>query len=91
MERTIPVFRALIASDPEGRFHRNHGQLGFALKDKEPPDWREAEAELTNAIMIRGDPNVEGYWLYELNRAICRIKLDDLFKEGKPSTPAEGA
>jgi hypothetical protein len=34
MERTIPIFRALIASDPEKRFHRNHGQLGYALKDQ---------------------------------------------------------
>ncbi|AKB74055.1 hypothetical protein MSLAZ_0794 [Methanosarcina lacustris Z-7289] len=34
MERTIPIFRALIASDTENKNHRNHGNLGFALKDE---------------------------------------------------------
>lgn len=76
MERTIPVFRALIASDTEGVYHTNHAQLGFALKDQRQPDWAEAEAELTRAIEIRGDWREHGLLLYEFNRALCRIKLD---------------
>src|SRR4051812_16010735 len=35
MARTIPVFRALIAGDPNR--HRPHGNLGWALKDRKEP------------------------------------------------------
>jgi len=34
MARTIPIYRALIAVDQDRQYHRNHGELGFALKDK---------------------------------------------------------
>ena len=50
MERVIPVFKALIANDHENQYHMNHGQLGFALKDKPQPDWNASEKELTTAI-----------------------------------------
>lgn len=88
MERTIPIFRALIASDKDNVFHTNHGQLGFALKDKAnptPADWKEAETELTKAVEIRGPWLEKGWLFYELNRAICRIKLDDNYLKGKRS------
>lgn len=88
MERAIPVFRALIEADPAHEFHRNHGQLGFALKDKSQPDWAEAEAQLTEAMRIRGSWHENGWLFYEFNRAICRIKLDPQFNQGKPSSPA---
>jgi hypothetical protein len=86
MERTIPIFRALIASDPEKRFHKNHGQLGYALKDQRTPAWSEAEAELGEAIAIRGGSG-RSYHLYEANRAICRINQDPALAEGSPSAP----
>jgi hypothetical protein len=86
MEQTIPLFRALIASDPERRFHRNHGQLGFALKDQRTPDWSKAQDELTEAIAIRGTPG-SSYHLYEANRAICRINQDPAQAAGHPSAP----
>ena len=38
MERTIPVFRALIKADPEHE-HHYRGQLGFSLKDQSSPDF----------------------------------------------------
>jgi hypothetical protein len=86
MERTIPVFRALAGCDTENRFHRNHGQLGFALKDQRRPDWRGAEAELTRAIAIRGSWEEHGWLFYEFNRAVCRIMLDEDYRNGRPST-----
>lgn len=87
MAQTIPIFEALIRNDVENRFHKNHGQLGFALKDKQPPDWAGAEKELTKAIEIR-DASEEGGWLfYELNRAICRIMLDPDLEKDQPSDP----
>jgi hypothetical protein len=80
MERTIPLFLGLVASDPEGRFHRNYGQLGYALKDQRSPQWEAAERALTTAIRIR-DSVGESQWyhLYEFNRAVCRIMHDPDF------------
>lgn len=88
MERTIPIFRALIASDPEGRYHANHGQLGFALKDQKQPSWEEANLELTRAIEIRGSWQDKGWLFYEFNRAICKIHLDEAFNQKKASSEA---
>ena len=87
MERTIPVFDALIASDVEKRYHENWGQLGFALKDQRAPDWKPALDVLNTAIRIRGDAATNGHWLYEFNRALCRINADDNFANTKPSAP----
>lgn len=88
MERTIPVFQALIHSDRENRYHMNHGQLGFALKDKTQPDWPKAEKELTTAIEMRGPWQEHGWLFYEFNRAICRIMADPAFARGEPSGEA---
>ena len=88
MERAIPVFRALIASDVENRYHMNHGQLGFALKDQREPDWAEAEKELNTAIEIRGSWQKRGWLFYEFNRAFCRIMSDPAFLQDKPSDAA---
>ncbi len=73
MERTIPVFRALISAETDRMFHRNRGQLGNALKDKEQPDLLAAQAALSEAIEIRDDVGDRGFLLYEFNRALARI------------------
>ena len=86
MERTIPIFEALIRSDKENRFHQNHAQLGFALKDKHAPEYKRALDELTNAIGIRGPASQQGLELYEWNRAYCRIKMDPAFEKNKASS-----
>lgn len=87
MELTIPIFRALITSDGERRYHRNHGQLGYALKDQQTPDWGSAEAELAEAITIRDGAGETGFRLYELNRALCRINLHAAPAGGGPAPP----
>jgi hypothetical protein len=74
MMRTIPVFHALIAADPES--HRNHGQLGYALKDSEPADLDGAERELDLAIALRNRQGGRGWLYYELNRAALRVTRD---------------
>ena len=86
MERTIPIFRALIDSETtEKRYHNNHGQLGFALKDQEPPEFKEAERELSTAIEIRDSQHEPGALDYEFVRAFCRIKLEQEAMElGQP-------
>jgi len=88
MERTIPVFRALATNDPERRFHQNHGQLGFALKDQRTPANDEAIEEFTKAIEIRGVPKYPGWYIYELCRAMCRIaKEAENVSAKRPSAP----
>lgn len=75
MERTIAVFEALVANDPEHRFHRHFAQLGYALKDKQAPDLESAIEHLTEAIDIRGERGFPGY---EFNRAECRLRQGTL-------------
>jgi hypothetical protein len=86
MEKTIPVFRALIQSDKDNIYHMNHGQLGFALKDKLKPDWKEAEDELTRAIELRTSEDRKSWLIYEMCRAVCSIKLDSKYP-GEKSDP----
>jgi hypothetical protein len=75
LRQVIPVFECLIEDDRENKYHRNHAQLGFVLKDKPNPDWKRAEDELSRAIEIRTGRGERGFLAYEFNRAICRIKL----------------
>src|SRR5260370_7423856 len=78
MALTIPVFRALIAADTNDQYHRNHGSLGWALKDQPNAglaEWQAASDELTTAIGIRDRRRVSGWELYEANRALFNIPL----------------
>jgi hypothetical protein len=89
VELAIPLFRALIRSDTQNAYHRNHAQLGYSLKDKPQPDWADAEKELTTAIEIRGPWQEHGWLFYELNRAQCRIMLDTAFAKNVSSDRAQ--
>jgi hypothetical protein len=75
MALSIPLFRGLIAADTNDLYHRNHGSLGWALKDQVAPEWQQASDELTKAITIRDKLKVAGWRLYEANRALCGIQL----------------
>ena len=75
MALTIPVFSALIAADSADQHYRNHGSLGWALKDQVVPDWSAAKDELTKAITTRDKVGALGWKLYESNRALCAIHL----------------
>ncbi|MEM8964286.1 MAG: hypothetical protein AAGD38_22565, partial [Acidobacteriota bacterium] len=72
MELSIPLFEALIHADPS--YHRDHGQLGYALKDKADPEYERAIGHLSEAIRLRDALGSKGYRLYELNRAECWIR-----------------
>ena len=85
MERTEKIFRALIASDTENKYHLNHGELGFVLLHKRNPDFKEAEASLSEAFSIRDKLELSGYYHYEFYRAYCIISLDEEFRKGMPS------
>jgi hypothetical protein len=89
MERTIPIFEAVLeGARREGQVsHLMHGQLGFALKDKIPPESARAEQEFSKAMLLRGDALQEGWLFYELSRAECRIRLDAEKNVDVPSDP----
>lgn len=87
MALTVPLFKALIECDTDGRYHRNHAQLGYALKDQLKPDLAAAAAELTRAIEIRGSWQENGWLFYEFNRALCLIRGDAAFNAGQASKP----
>lgn len=87
VDRTIPVFESLSDSDFENRFHRNHAELAFALKDSTSPNFERAQSELDLAIQIRGKGM--GWEIYEFNRAICKIKLSNNFMKRNPSSGDE--
>ena len=86
MERTIPLFRALVQAAPAD--HRPRGQLGYALKDGSMPDWEEALLNLNRAIELRQQQGDEGWWMYEFNRALVRMSPDPKFQSGQPSDAA---
>jgi hypothetical protein len=76
--RTIPVFEALISCDREAKYHRNFGELGYALKDMADPDYEKAAEMLTKAIEIRNRRSPRAHFpMYEFNRAFCRIELSE--------------
>lgn len=85
MALSIPVFTALIAADTAELSHRNHGSLGWALKDKVDAEWQKASDELTRAISIREKLKVVGWKLYEANRAVCSIHLLNALQAGDPN------
>ena len=79
----MPVFLALIDCDEKNIYHRNHGQLAFAYKDQKDADWTKAKEELTIAMEIRDKNKIVGFFVYEFNRALCRIKTGDKLEEIK--------
>ncbi|MGE3269362.1 MAG: hypothetical protein AB7P40_11480 [Chloroflexota bacterium] len=88
MELTIPVFKALVSNDAHHQYHANHGQLGFALKEKlhaTDDDLSLAVSELSLAIQIRDEQGDRGWALYEMCRAICRIKIDPGYRANEAS------
>lgn len=85
LERTIPVYKALIASDTDNFLY--HGELGIVLHVQRQPKQAEAESELTRAIELRGDWKSYGWVYLEFYRAECRIIQDENFQNKKESTP----
>lgn len=84
MERTIPIFEALVRTDPN--WHAAHGQLGYALVERLEPEWRRAKQSLDRAVTLRGDDAAQGLY-YHYNRARCAVRMDPAF----PSQPADAA
>ena len=84
IDRTVPVFRGLIAAAPD-RYHRNYGQLGYALVKMREPDWIRAKEALEKAIELRGPLKDSGSGYYEYNLALAIINTDAEFHNGEVS------
>jgi hypothetical protein len=54
---------------------RYRAALGFALKDRTPPDNHAGLRALSTAIELRGDPSTERKEFHEFARAIVRLRL----------------
>ncbi|MEN8447435.1 MAG: glycoside hydrolase family 19 protein, partial [Cyanobacteria bacterium J06555_13] len=72
IERTIPIFQALIAGDAQQ--HAYYAQLAYAYKDLASPDWLQALQQLDRAIELRGERHQAQTWKYEMSRAIVQIE-----------------
>jgi hypothetical protein len=88
LEKTIPVYKALIASDSDNSHDEYHGNLGMALQLKRHPSPLEAESELTKAIEMRGGGIESGWTGWEFYRAESRIMKDADYKQRKQSNDA---
>ena len=75
MARTIPVFQALINLDTDQKYHRSYAQIGYCLKGRSRPDYDSAIKFLDEAIRIRDGHGIDGWTVYEFNRALCWIEL----------------
>jgi len=74
LDGVISLLNALIASDPNNRFHRNYSQLSYALRRKRPPDLAGAVNAISKAIEVRDGLRKRGWRFYEFHRARCRIE-----------------
>lgn len=91
VERTIPVFEALISCDSQAPYRfRLRAELGYARLQLQPPDYVGAKAEFDEAIKQRPADAVSRTPQYELNRAYCTIELDGNYKPPNP-TPSPSA
>jgi hypothetical protein len=72
MERSMPIFKALTATDEAKTCHWWYGALAYCLKDKRDPDYEEALHLLDDAIA--GRKNIRS-GAYVFNRAVCKIHL----------------
>ena len=87
VDKTIPIFQTLIKIGNETEFPENYAELGYALKDKALPDYKNALANLNIAINgFKGNERCSPFIpMAFFNRAICRINLDANFQIAKPS------
>lgn len=82
-EGAIRVFRALIADDPKGYYHRTRAELAYALIRRRHSDPNEVIDAMSDAIRLRDDHNVSGWKSHELRRARFRIQQDKEFNTGQ--------
>lgn len=86
INRTIPIFKALIKLDSNFEYPENFAELGYALKDKELPKYKEAVDNFNRAIESFNVNKTIAKTITYFNRAYCLIMLDENFLKD-PSSP----
>ena len=86
INRTIPIFKALIQLDSNFEYPENFAELGYALKDKEHPEYKEALDNFNKAIESFNVNKTIAKTITYYNRAYCRIMLDENFLKNPPSS-----
>jgi hypothetical protein len=72
------IFRALIKADTRSQFHNNHGELGFTLGRRRPPELLQAIEALSEAIARRDAMHINGWKYYEFRRALNRVLQEEV-------------
>ncbi|MCW3070524.1 MAG: hypothetical protein JWO44_414 [Bacteroidetes bacterium] len=94
MMRTIPVFQALIDDENQENLYQQQAQLAYIYKDIRPilKTEEDKKQNLMKAIKLFGEAivnrKVDGFFIYEYNRAYCNILLDDNYRENKATSDA---
>jgi len=79
INRAVVIFKALIKLDSNFEYPENFAELGYALKDKNPPEYAEALESLNKAIeSFKINKTIDRPITY-YNRAYCRIMMDENF------------
>jgi hypothetical protein len=86
MQRTIPIFEALIAADTTKHYY--FAQLAYAKKDQINPDWAGSSHNIDRAFELLHDGELDQFPYYHLCRAACLIELDVNFRHGRASDKA---
>jgi len=102
MERCIPIFISFLDIKEFAEEYSLHAKLGYAYKDKRPPDYIKAKETLSDAIKFRDEFKQKSMdrgfkiddtmkRIYEYNRAICSIMLDPDFNSMPPAVSTQSA
>ncbi len=81
----VSIFKGLIASDDNRRYHRNFSELSYALSRSQPPDLQGAESAISAAMESRDRFGLRGWKYYELRRARYRIQMDSNYRNNEKS------
>ena len=92
VDRTVPIFKALIKMDTKFEYPGNYAELAYALKEMTKPDFAEALKTLDKAIEgFQAGNQVMNKGKLFFNRAYCKIRLDNNYTLNQPSTPENRA
>ena len=94
IDHVVHILQILLEDKSEDTFEKIPedklwAELGYAVKDKEHPNWKESANYLQKAIDLRGSWRDEGHRMYEFNRAYSLLDLENDFHGNKNNSNNE--